>query len=480
MSDLLAEFDALLRMDFEAFVEKAIATLRPGHRIGIRDYMRAIFHALELARRGEEPNQIINLPPRSLKSTIVSVAWVCWLLGHRPDLHVIVASYADELAKDFARDRRRIMASAWYRRAFPGARLSPSKNTETEFETVGGGSCRAVSVKGTLTGLGGDVIIVDDPMNAAHAASDAERGQVKRWFDGVLASRENAPGRTVVLVVMQRLHEDDLTGHLVDKGGYRVLRLPLIAGEDEAVAIGHGQVWRRKAGEVLDPDHWPEEAIARIRRRGSATFFAQYQQEPQPAGGNLFKRAWLRYGDPPKQPADLIVQSWDTASKIGEANDYSVCVTLAQFGRDTYVIDLWRGRLEFPDLKRKVQEMAARYEPAAIVVEDAGSGIALIQALKVEGKLDVRAYKPQSNEKTVRAMQQTALVEGGRLILQESAGWLDAFVAELLAFPNGKFDDQVDALVQGLAWLGEFAQYVPSGDLVHIGALIRDDPFPDF
>jgi hypothetical protein len=177
--------------------------------------------------------------------------------------------------------------------------------------------------------------------------SEADRERTNRWFDGTLLSRQNKPGKTPIIIVMQRLHENDLTGHLQQRGGYRILALPMIAIEHESIQIGVDQFWERKPGDVIDPAHWSEEAIKEFKAaRGNRVFMAQYQQMPLPAEGNLFRREWIkRFSDlPPRKKWEQTIQSWDIASGTSDHNDYSVCMTVMRYGNHTYVVDAWRGR----------------------------------------------------------------------------------------------------------------------------------------
>jgi predicted phage terminase large subunit-like protein len=467
--------DALLRQDFAAFIEKVFATLCPGERYLHNWHLECLAWHLAKAASGERLRLIINLPPRSLKSICASVALPAWLLGRDPSNRIIAVSYADELARKHARDSRTIMEADWYRRIFDRTRANPRKNTESEYATTRQGFRLATSIGGTLTGRGGNVIVIDDPIKPADAESQAERRRVNEWYDATLFSRLDNKEAGAIIVVMQRLHQDDLTGHLIENGGFEVVSLPAIASESEAVPVGPACFYQRSAGEALHPER---ESLATLDAIKSAvrsqTFEAQYQQNPVPAEGNLIKSDWLRRfaARDAAGPFTELVQSWDTASKLGTANDYSVVTTWGIRQNDYYLLDLHRGRWEFPNLLRTAVAQAERHKVKTVLVEDENSGAALIQSLRQQSRLNVIAIHP-GLDKFTRVCQQSAAFEAGRVHLPDGALWLADLERELLAFPNGKHDDQVDSIVQFLGWAASRSYGIVLASPIIMG---RDDP----
>jgi predicted phage terminase large subunit-like protein len=366
-------------------------------------------------------------------------------------------SYSDELARKHARDCRTLLESSWYRRTFPGVRINPRKNTETEIATMRHGFRLATSIGGTLTGRGGNIIIIDDPLKPGDATSEAERKRVNEWYDTTLLSRLDDKENGVIILVMQRLHEDDLTGHLIQKKGFELLCLPAIAMEEEQVQLGPGLVHVRRPGEALHPDRESVETLLRLKAdAGSLIFSAQYQQAPIPLEGNLFKKSWLkRYAKAPARDwFEQIVISWDTASKVGQGNDYSVGTVWGMKEKEFYLLDVCRGRWDFPSLQKIAITEAETWKANAVLIEDANSGSALIQSLDQDTKLDVIPLKPKL-DKVTRAGQQSATVEADRVFVPEEASWLADFERELFGFPNARHDDQVDSFVQFLGWARE-------------------------
>jgi predicted phage terminase large subunit-like protein len=310
-------------------------------------------------------------------------------------------------------------------------------------------------VNATLTGLGGDCFIIDDPLKPVDAQSDALRNSLNDWFSNTLMSRLDNKATGVIIVVMQRVHLHDLTGHLLESSsGWEVLSLPAIAEDDEEVPIGENRIHLRRAGEALHPEREPLEVLENLRRElGSDVFAAQYQQSPVPPGGGMIRKAWLRYYDkPPKRtyPAKVI-QSWDTAAKDGAQNSWSVCTTFLLVDKHYYLLDLTRGRYEYPRLRDTAVALADRFKPNTILVEEASTGVALAQDLRPIVHYAIRPI-PVHRDKIGRLYVHQAKFEAGLVLFPTGAQFLPELEAELLTFPHGKTDDQVDSISQALSY----------------------------
>ena len=450
-----ALLEAVLRNDLTAFTQRCFQTVVPGQQFLPNWHIDAITYQLERVRRGEIRRLIITLPPRNLKSICASVAFPAFVLGHDPALRIVCASYSQDLTAKHAPDCLAVVESAWYRQLFPRTRIDPRKNTEAEFETTARGYRLGTSVGGTLTGRGGNLILIDDPLKPAEAMSETRRAAVTEWFDTTLSSRLDRKTQDAIVLIMQRLHIDDLVGHVLEKGPpWTHLNLPAIADAPQEIELGDGTTYRREVGEILHPEREPIAVLEELKASmGSHGFSAQYQQTPVVPGGELIKQDWFRrYAQRPEPgQGDRIVQSWDTASKANKTNDFSVCTTWLIRGSDYYLLDVLRKRLEFPDLRRRILAHAKRYKAKAVLIEDASSGAALIQDLKHEGTIRPIAIRPDQ-DKIVRLEAQSAVIEAGNVLLPKSAPWLDDFLLEVLAFPHGRFNDQVDSLSQFLTW----------------------------
>jgi predicted phage terminase large subunit-like protein len=454
-----AEYRYILTNDLATFIERSFRELNPAATFTLSRHIEVLARKLEDCRLGRIKRLIINLPPRSLKSICASVAFPAWLLGHDPTAQIICASYGHDLAEKHARDCRRLMMAGWYKGAFSRTRL-PLRQPVNDITTTLQGVRMATSVGGVLTGRGAMFIIIDDPQKPDEALSSAGRNAVKEWYDNSLLSRLNSKTEGCIIIVMQRLHQDDLVGHVLEQAGWEVVSFPAIAVEDETHIVDGPlgrRVFSRRAGEALDPEREPLSALEEIRRSiGSYNFSAQYQQAPIPVGGAIVQTSWLRSYRPEDKPPSFtrVIQSWDTANKATELNNFSVCTTWGVVGRKRYLLDVYRARLNFPDLKRKVKELASRYQPQKILVEDRASGTQLIQEL-TGAVFGITPYVPPSGtDKVMRLHAQTATFEAGSVLLPERAPWLDVYIAELTGFPGSKYDDQVDSTTQALDYLG--------------------------
>jgi predicted phage terminase large subunit-like protein len=312
----------------------------------------------------------------------------------------------------------------------------------------------ATSIGGTLTGRGGDIIIVDDPLKPEDAESEAKRTAANEFFRHTLLSRLDDKRFGAIVVVMQRLHMDDMTGFLTSESDqWEVLSLPAIATHDDEVPIGPGKTHPRKAGEPLFPVREPLPELELIKSSlGSVAFAAQYQQEPVPPGGAMIKRAWIkRYRElPPVADHLFVLQSWDTACKGGPDNDWSVCTTWQMTKkREAYLLDVFRRRLDYPGLKAEAQRLASLWRVNRVVVEDAGTGTALVQELRsyISG---IIAVTPKMDKQS-RMSVVSSKFEAGQVFFPERAEWLPDLESELFAFPGGRFDDQCDSISQALS-----------------------------
>ena len=284
---------------------------------------------------GREPRLNINLPPRYLKSVICSVLFPAWVLGRNPAARIICISYSSELTNYHSNDFRRVIRSKRYREMFPGTKVSRLKDSETEVATTKGGYRFATSLFGTLTGRGGQYIIIDDPIKPEDAASDLALAHVANWVRSTLMSRLDDKRTGRMLLTMQRLHVEDLAGYFEQQSGWRTVKFSAIAEIDEEYPVKGGLTWSRKVDEVLHADREPRETLDLLREQmGTTHFYAQYQQCPVPAEGNLIKTAWIQFYDILPESQDYTVfMACDTACKTGNANDYSVLVTARQIGR---------------------------------------------------------------------------------------------------------------------------------------------------
>ena len=447
----------LSRTNLLAFVK----TTMPSYKIGWvhREICGRLMDFLVKVERGESPRLILTLPPRHGKSQLVSKHFPSFGFGVDPDLSFISCSYGDDLSKRVNKDVQRIMDSPIYHKIFPNTSLSKKRNaggynmamrTTSLFEIPGhNGSFRSTGVGGGITGMGCDILCIDDPFKDRKSAdSPTIRESVWDWYTSTAYTRLSPGGG--VLVTVTRWHENDLVGRLLEamkqEGGDRweIINYPAIAEHDEP---------HRKKGEALHSDRYPLEMLLRIKSNiGSYDWGSLYQQHPTPRGGGVFKRKWIRHWTTMPKVFDRVIQSWDFTFKDSANSDNVSGQVWGQVGSNFYLLDNDTARMDFVSQVRAMQRMTSKW-PEAIekVVEDKANGPAIISALssRIPG---IIPYNPRGS-KTARAYSISPLFEAGNVYLppiDEEHPWVKKYIDELLAFPNAEHDDQVDSTTQAL------------------------------
>jgi predicted phage terminase large subunit-like protein len=453
-------------------------------------HIDAICEHLEAITDGRIRDLLINVPPRHAKSSVVSVMWPAWEWTFAPHQRYLCASYASVLSTRDSLKTRRLVTSPWYQSLWGHAFvLTGDQNAKTRFENDHTGYRIATSVDAFATGEGGSRLIVDDPHQAQEAQSDVVREGTLEWWDSVMSTRRNDPKTDSRVIIMQRLHEMDLAGHVLHQGGWCHLNLPAeYEGDKSVTSIGWTDP-RKEMGELLWPSRYGAKEIAELKMLlGPYGAAAQLQQRPSPDEGGILKKAWFRIwpATRPLPQFELIIQSYDTAFTEETLNDPTAQTAwgvfrYAKVGSDTpektrplhiMMLDGWKERLEYPELRTKARkEWEAKYggktgDPAApgrradvVLIEDKGSGITLRQDLQRAG-LPVRTYNPGRADKVMRAHAATPFLAGGSVWVMESAknpskpiSWAEPFLRECALFPNGDEDDFVDTFTQAVIYL---------------------------
>jgi len=469
--------DALMRQCFYFFVIEVFRILHPGGMLSKEPYLEAMCWRLQEVAEGREQRLLVTIPPRHLKSICASVALVAWMLGHNPSLKIVVASYGDDLARRHAIDFRKVMESETYKRLFPATRINPRANRTGDLETTKGGIRNAVSIGGAITGQGADVIIIDDLMKAQDALSERRRDESREFYEQTLYSRLDDKRKPRIIAIQQRLHEDDFAGYLIDKGTFGNLNLPAIADTEQCLPLYHGRQFHRRIGDVLSPEREPIEALNDIREEiTSYAFSAQYLQNPVPEDSCHLRLERMNLIDTPPERSAMqrVVQSWDTAIKDGPNCDFSVCTTWGWRDR-WYLLDVYRARLDFPDLKAAALDLKRRWRPERVLVEDAGSGSSLVQQLRSERHHEFKSIRPRGS-KFERFIAQTDILQSDRVAIPTGMPWFAGLKRELLVFPNGKYDDQVDSVTQFLHWAQRRARGRIGRDPVTGRPVVRERP----
>ncbi|NIU01100.1 MAG: phage terminase large subunit [Nitrosopumilaceae archaeon] len=449
------------------FASMAWSILEPQTPFDRPWYIDAICEHLEAVIRGEIRRLVINIPPRMTKSLLACVFWPAWTWTKFPHIRFLYASYAESLSRRDSRRTRAIILSSWYQRLWGNKfTLLWDQNQVLRFDNDKSGYRIATSVGGMATGEGGDIIVADDPLNTKQAISDAERERAIEWWDETMSTRLNNPSKGAKIIIMHRLHQRDPAGYVLEKGGYEHLCFPMRFESERRCytqlkprnsnADGPSYLWdkRTREGELLAPSRMNESTVKALETDlGTYAAAAQLQQRPSPRGGGLIKLDWFpRYRHfPSSDHVRRIIQSWDTANKGGQEHAFSVCITVFETNTARYIVDVLRRRMNIPTLERIIKSYADRWSPNIVLIEEAASGVALVQNVQQTTALPVIGIRPEK-DKVTRMDAETPIIESGKVYLPERADWLSSFEAEIESFPNSTYKDQVDALSQYLKW----------------------------
>ena len=432
-------------------------------------HIDAISDHLEAVSKGEIRDLLINMPPRHMKSLSVSVFWPTWTWIDRPWLRWLFSSYADSLSIRDSLKCRRIITSPWYQRNWGDRfKLAGDQNAKSRFENDKTGYRLSTSVGGSTTGEGGDIIVVDDPHNVMDARSQVSRENALIWWDEAMSTRLNNPKTGCKVIVMQRVHEKDLSGHVLEQGGYEHLCLPCLYETDRPrvyTSIGWTDP-RTVEGELLWPNHFGETEVTKSKKvLGPYGFAGQMQQTPIPSGGGLFKKDSFLYfrihrqAQGTEETYELIMrngtskyvprskcwifQTADIAASTKSSADYFVNGTWAVTPElELLLLDVYRNRLEGPDQKPLMKRSFNLWNPSFQAIEETTFGITLIQDMRRDGALVVPLKADK--DKFARALPAAARIESGGMYFLLDAEYLGDYEKELVAFPLGSHDDQVD------------------------------------
>jgi predicted phage terminase large subunit-like protein len=442
------------------------------HLDAITDHLMAVL-------MGQITRLIINIPPRFTKSLISSVMFNAFAWIDRPSLRFLNVSYAESLSIRDSLKTRTLIQSPWYQSRWGNRyQLSDDQNQKTRFENDRTGHRIATSIHGTGTGEGGDIITVDDPHNIKDGESDAKRESVIQFADEVMPSRLNNPKTGAIVIIMQRSHSKDMSGHLLAKNaGYEHLCLSMEYEENRCkTSLGFTDP-RTTKNELLCPERYDEKEVARLKvDLGSYAYNGQYQQRPAPREGGIIQLKWFRrYTTPPPleipatdangdpvvkddqvvmNPTGHLTLSLDTAYKPKQLNDPSVVGVWFEFKSQHYLLEVWKERVGYPELKRTVKLIAEKWARFIneVLIEDKASGQSLIQDLNEDEnwKHPIIPMEPGGLDKVVRMENESAQIEAGNIWIPEKAPWLFDFETEVGLFPKAGHDDQVDMMSQYL------------------------------
>lgn len=445
-------WDAMTRADFVTFIARVMGVLEPGTRYEENWHIDLLAHRLLKVQAGDTRRLMINLPPRSMKTITVSIAFVAWVLGHDPTRRIMCVTYSQEVAKAQAVLFGRIVREAWFRRIFPACRPVVPNRT-LEWQTASGGFRLATSIEGSVLGRGADIIILDDPNKGQEIYSKTSRESVRNAWDHTISTRLNHPKESAIICVMQRLHADDLAGHLLGQNAWEEVCLPAIAMSDECWNLGRGRQHIRREGEFIQPSRMGQTELDTQRlRMGLTAFSAQYQQQPVPDDGVVIRRNWLRYCEALPERFETTLVSWDTASTLSEDADWSVGTVWGLVDGEIFLREVIRVRNEAPELSHLIEQVHRRTQANITLIEDADLGRGIAQNLRRTSRHCRPVLYPPRMDKIARMQARAVMFETGKVFLPRHAPWLAAYLEELLGFPNRRHDDQVDSTSQALDW----------------------------
>jgi predicted phage terminase large subunit-like protein len=437
---------AVLSRDFLSFARKAIG----GTKLGDEPYLRYLADELHQFAENETHRLIVNLPPGHLKTWLASTCLTAWLLAHDPSLKVIIVTHAEHLSKTIARNIRSILQSTWFKEVF-ASRIKKGHAEVTDFGTTAGGGVFVTSFRGGFTGRRADVIVVDDPHDISDRLEEIE--STIECFNTVLLSRLNDRKNGRMLVVAHRVHEHDLSAHLLRKKKWKHVLLPLIATRRQTYQTSSGD-WLRRKGELLRPDTFGADEIDELRESSfSPDFEMLYQQDCDLQTLPAIRASHFPTITELMPPSAPIVLSVDPGVASGRRSAFSV-IQAWRVGADRYyLIDQFREQCEFSDLIEALRKLRKLYKPVAIIIERAANGHALISQLGRKfpklAKL-VIPVDPDGRSKSARLRVHAQTIIEKRIHLPAGEPWREDFVAEFVKFPGGKFTDQVDATTQFL------------------------------
>jgi predicted phage terminase large subunit-like protein len=459
----------LLNLSLKEFVEQAWSILEPVSTLVWSWHLNLICEYLTLIRDekfknvcGDLEGIIFNVPPRTMKSLLISVFFPIWVWTTDPSRRFMFVSYSEKLSTQHSIFRRSIIESEWYQKEWSSVfSLSRDQNVKSHYGNSARGAMFSTGMQATATGMGGDVLIFDDPLNPEQAISQVEREAVNLRFDTTFRSRINDPAKGVKIIIMQRLHELDLTGHVLSRESsrWKHVSLPAVAPKDEAWEFPRSKkIENQKSGSLLWPARLPQSFLDSQRvGMGSWAFNGQYQQTPAPLEGGIIKRQWVRFYRQLPEKFEFMVQSWDCTFSGGSDNDFVAGQVWGRSGGKYFMLPYRTyDRLDFGPTMAAIKACYAKYPQAnAVLIEDKANGPAIISELQKE----ISGVVPVNPEggKLARAQATAPLWESGSIELPEpqlfGCAWIEDYLHNICTFPKAAHDDDVDATSQALIYM---------------------------
>lgn len=394
---------------------------------------------------------VINIPPRSLKSYIVTIMLNAWTWISYPHMHFITSSYSGDLATEHAVKTRRLIESQWYQERFNTFEMTTDQNVKSRYENNKGGGRRATSVGGTVTGGGCDILIADDPHKVSEVNSETVRKSALDWWGQTMYSRLNDLRVGLRVVVMQRLHQKDLTGFILSEElDYRHICIPSVLADN----VSPEGLSEHYTNELFFESRFTADVLEDTRKNlGSLAYAGQYLQKPSPPEGNIIKANWFKWVDKSELPAGIVVNAYTDAAYGKEKSDNSATVLFSQHEGDVYIwaCHAWNlGLPAFCSRYASVMNQSGVDGRSRLYFEPKASGISAVQTIKTTTNLNVMEDQPPTESKMSRVQSISATIEAGRVKLIRGGAGLEDMIGEATVFPNGDKDDMLDALTGAL------------------------------
>lgn len=447
--DVIAE---RCRREYYYFFKKAWQQLEPETELVDNWHIKYLCDRLQeivedvANNKPKKGDLLITIPPRSLKSSIVTIILNAWVWVNYPHIKFITASYAGDLAVEHSVKTRRLIESEWYQELFGDSfKMTTDQNVKSRFENSNRGSRRATSVGGSVTGSGADIIIADDPHKVSEVSSDLIRKSVIDWWTNTMYSRLNNQSTGVRIVVMQRLHEEDLAGYVIKGGDYEHICIPVTSDGD----IKPPELINYYQDGLFFPRVFSRDVIEKTRKALTDLKFAgQYMQAPAPPEGNLIKEQWFNYYTENDIPEGLPIKFYTDGAYGKEESDNSATIAYMVHNNNLYIKRVMRWNLPFPSFistyKRSIKDLGYDYR-SSCYFEPKAIGISAVQQLKSEG-INVVEDKAPTESKVSRVTAAAASIQSGKVYLNKNDNSMNELIAESVIFPNGKNDDAIDAL----------------------------------
>lgn len=462
----LTEIDTqIAEQSLSEFIKQAWPIIEPNTRYKHNWHIDLVSEYLQEVEAGNIKRLIVNFPPRHMKSILISVMFPAWVWLKHPHTRWLCASYGLALALKHNMDRRTIIESEWYQERWGNiVKLSEELNQKTEFQNTARGHMMATSVGGSATGRGGSYIVIDDPLNPEESLSDTRREAANRWIDQTLSTRLDDKQKDKIVIVMQRLHHDDTTGHLLKKNNelgepdWTHLSIPAEAPKKTMIVYPISKKnLIREMDQVLWEEREPKTVLDQQKRSmGTWAYSGQYQQEPVPLGGGIIQKDWIKYyqNDLPPISVMQIIQSWDMNFKAVGDSSFVVGQVWGRLNADKFLLDQYRNRIGFTETIRAVKAMTTRWpQTQSVLIEDKANGPAVIDSLRHEISGIVAINPEGSKESRLQAV--SPQFESGNIYMPHTsiAPWVEQYLDELCNFPFTAHDDQVDSTSQALNWM---------------------------